>query len=868
MTLADTALRPEALPGPPSRLACPRCRRSVHFATEDRLRCEGGHAYAVVDGVPDLTPNAASLVEPTVLAPTIDLTVLLLTWNEAQNLSVLLPRIRVVLERLGIKYEVLAVDAGSTDGTPQVAARNGTRVVRQQQPGYGAALREGLALARGRFVATLDADLSHDPETIARLWNARGDAAAVIGSRYADGGAADMPFYRLFLSRILNRVYGLGLAVPYRDMSVAFRLYRSDALKAIQPDGQHFDILEDLLMRLTSAGYQVVEVPIHHKRRAAGRSHVHLPRFALSYARTFLRLWAIRHSAEAADHEQRAYDSFNPFRRWAARQRAGVIAGLARGSRNALLVGCGSSPLLRVLPNTTGVDVHLNKLRWARKFGRPLFRAAPAALPFQDGSFDVVVWSDRARHPLDRERQLDEAIRVLMPGGRLIVETSHLRSGDLLKGLSRRSLRLESSQHVFPSDFLVAVREETKPSRLPAGAPQPDGAPQIGLGIADISPLQRQYVNDVLRKNRLSYGEYTRRFEREFARLHDRRYAIFCNSGTSALQVALHALKEYYGWREGDEVLVPAVTFVATSNVVLQNRLKPVFVDVEPDHFGIDPAQLERHITPRTRAIMPVHLFGQPCDMDPILDVARRRNLRILEDSCETMFVRYRGHPAGSWGDAACFSSYVAHLVVTGVGGFAVTNDKSLATLMKSLMNHGRDHIYLSIDDDDTRDSEQLKQIVARRFSFVHLGYSYRATEMEAALGVGELARHDQIVQRRQENARYLTTCLRDLEEFLQLPGPRKDTEHAYMMYPLVVKGAVDREDLLLHLEKAGIETRYLMPLINQPLYRKLFGDLEPRYPVAARLNQCGFAIGCHQGLRRADLDYVSDVLHGYFERS
>jgi len=868
MSLADPVLRPEAVPSPPSKLACPRCRKLLHFSAEDLWRCEGGHAYPVIDGIPDLTPTAGSTSSEIVLTPAVNLTVLLLTWNEAQNLAGLLPRLKALLERLGVRHELLVIDAGSTDGTAKVAASHGARVIRQSQPGYGAALREGFAHARGRFIATLDADLSHDPESLERLWNARDDAAVVIGSRYADGGSADMPFYRLFLSRVLNRIYALGLAVPYRDMSAAYRLYRREALKGIRPEGRNFDVLEDILMRLTSAGHNVVEVPIRHRRRVSGRSHVQLPQFAMSYARTLWRLWAIRHSSQAADHEERAYHSINPFRRWAERQRCAVLAGLARDVQNTLYVGCGSSPLLRLLPEATGVDLHLNKLRRARHLGRPLFRASPTALPFQDGSFGVVVWADRAKHPLERERQLDESLRVLAPGGRLVVETSHLRSGHLLKAFTQRALRLESSQHLFPSEFLVAVRESPPSDFTAAATCRPTAAAPLGLGVADITALQRHYVNDVLRKNRLSYGEYTRRFEREFARLHDRRYAIFCNSGTSALQVAVHALKELYGWRDGDEVLVPAVTFVATSNVVLQNRLRPVFVDVEPDHFGIDPAQLERHLSARTRALIPVHLFGQPCDMDPILEFASRNNLRVLEDSCETMFVRYKGRPTGSWGEAACFSSYVAHLIVTGVGGFAVTNDKSLATLMKSLMNHGRDHIYLSIDDDDTTDTEQLRQIVSRRFSFVQVGYSYRATEMEAALGVGELARHEQILRGRQANARYLSESLRDLEEFLQLPGQRKDAEHAYMMYPLVTRGAVDREDLLLHLEKAGIETRYLMPLINQPIYRKLYGDLEPRYPVAARLNRNGFAIGCHQGLGRADLDYVSDVFHAYFGRS
>jgi perosamine synthetase len=157
--------------------------------------------------------------------------------------------------------------------------------------------------------------------------------------------------------------------------------------------------------------------------------------------------------------------------------------------------------------------------------------------------------------------------------------------------------------------------------------------------------------------------------------------------------------------------------------------------------------------------------------------------------------------------------------------------------------------------------------MVARRFSFIHVGYSYRATEMEAALGVGELARYEDILRRRQENARYLNSALGDLTRYLQLPSVRKDAEHAWMMYPVIIKDGVDREALLLHLEMAGIETRHLMPLINQPVYRRLFGELEPQYPVAARINRQGFAIGCHQALDRSDLEHVSAAFHRYFAR-
>lgn len=388
---------------------------------------------------------------------------------------------------------------------------------------------------------------------------------------------------------------------------------------------------------------------------------------------------------------------------------------------------------------------------------------------------------------------------------------------------------------------------------------------QIGVGTFSANARMRELVLQVLDSGRLTSGPMMDRFERDFARLHDSRFALMCNSGTSALQIALAALKEMHGWQDGDEVLVPAVTFVATSNVVMYNGLKPVFVDVEPDHYMIDPRRIEAHITPRTRAIMPVHLAGHPCDMRPIMEIARRRGLRVVEDSAETMFARDHGQPVGSFGDIGCFSTYVAHVITTGVGGLCTTSDPDLITMLKSLMNHGRDSIYIRMDDD--RNSERpIFEIADRRFSFVRLGHSFRCTEMEAALGVAQLETwQDQLARRRAVAAR-LGTRLAGLQDRLQLPTVRAGAEHVYMFYPIVLRDTgVARSDLIRHLEERGVETRYLLPLINQPIYRDLFGDLDRHYPVAAHLNRNAFYIGCHVDVSDDDVDHIGSVFEEFF---
>lgn len=392
---------------------------------------------------------------------------------------------------------------------------------------------------------------------------------------------------------------------------------------------------------------------------------------------------------------------------------------------------------------------------------------------------------------------------------------------------------------------------------------------QLGVGSLNLSEKEKLYVNQVLNSNRLSYGIFSQKFEANFAALHNSKYGVLSNSGTSSLHVALAALKEKYNWQDGDEVIVPAITFIATSNVALMLNLKPVFVDVDMKTYNINPALIEGKITHRTKAIIPVHMFGLPADMEPIMEIAKKHNLRVLEDSCETMFVGVNGKQVGSFGDIGCFSTYVAHFLVTGVGGLSITSDDELAIMMRSLCNHGRDGIYLSIDDDKDKHGKELEMIVKRRFNFVRLGYSYRVTEMEAALGVAQLEMKDEILAIRQKNARRLIELLSPLEqaELIQLPSTPSYAEHAFMLFPIVVSDkGTSRDELILYLEEHKIETRPMMPLINQPFYEKLFGKIEDEYPIAKWINENGFYIGCHQGFANEQLEYIARTFLSYFK--
>lgn len=382
----------------------------------------------------------------------------------------------------------------------------------------------------------------------------------------------------------------------------------------------------------------------------------------------------------------------------------------------------------------------------------------------------------------------------------------------------------------------------------------------ISLGTFRATPLMKVYVDQVLSSGRISYGPFSRDFEQQFARLHGCEYGVLSNSGTSSLLVALQTLKELHGWPDGAKVIVPAITFVATVNIVLQNRLTPVLCDVEPEYYGLEVNGLEE-VTSRHRpvAIIPVHTFGQSCDMGTVMRLADYGNMKVIEDSCEAMFVGHQGWPVGSWGDIGCFSTYMAHLLTTGVGGIATTDNPDYARTMRSLVNHGMSY------DDLTGSNNGFTPVKTRRdFVFDRIGHSFRLTEFEAAVGLAQLENYREMIATRQLNAAYLSQQLEGYGDRLQLPALRPDTEHSFMMMPLVCKQPGIRDKLTRYLEDRGIETRRMLPLTCQPVYRGLFNPDD--YPVAKWINENGFYLGCHQALTVNDLDYVAEMIGAFFD--
>lgn len=378
----------------------------------------------------------------------------------------------------------------------------------------------------------------------------------------------------------------------------------------------------------------------------------------------------------------------------------------------------------------------------------------------------------------------------------------------------------------------------------------------ISVGTWAVSDRARQLINEVLDSGRISYGTKSKEFERQFAALHGVQHGVISNSGTSALQVALQALKELHSWEDGSEVLVPSLTFVASVNVILHNRLRPVLVDVEPDFYGIDVSKIEDVITPRTRAILPVHLFGQPCDMSGVMEIATRHGLRVVEDSCETVGATLHGRPVGSWGDVGCFSTYVAHHIVTGVGGMSITDNPDLARVMRSLTNHGIDVSELP------QGSDYDPSWLSRKFRFSRIGHSFRVTELEAALGLAALEEWPEMLAARQENAEYLIARLMpSLVTKIQLPMTRPNATNSRMMFPVVLRDG-SKWPLMAWLQERGIETREMVPLIGQPAYKGMWNPND--YPVAQWVDWGGFYVGCHQDMTVDDLDRIVEGIESY----
>jgi len=349
----------------------------------------------------------------------------------------------------------------------------------------------------------------------------------------------------------------------------------------------------------------------------------------------------------------------------------------------------------------------------------------------------------------------------------------------------------------------------------------------------DVGEKEWQYVSECLLTGWISSaGGFVSRFEEAFAEFCGVQHAISTSSGTTALHLALLAC----GIGPGDEVIVPTLSFIATANAVVYTGATPVFADSEPATWNIDPVSVEALVTPRTRAVIAVHLYGHPADMAGLQKIASCHGIRLIEDAAEAHGALYRGRRVGAVGDLGVFSFFGNKIVTTGEGGMVVTDDPEYADRIRLLRDHGMDP--------------------GRRYHHRVLGFNYRLTNMQAAVGLAQVEKIETILLRKRQNARAYAEVLRDVSG-LTLPPEETWAENVYWLYSILVdkeKFGMSRDMLMASLQEQGIETRpFFFPIHRQPVY----GRTET-LPVAEQLAACGLSLPSSSRLTPGDVNEIA----------
>ncbi len=375
----------------------------------------------------------------------------------------------------------------------------------------------------------------------------------------------------------------------------------------------------------------------------------------------------------------------------------------------------------------------------------------------------------------------------------------------------------------------------------------------------------------------LTTGRFAAQFERQLARYLDIRGVSLVNSGSSANLLAFSALTSPRlgdrALRTGDEVITVAAGFPTTVNPIIQNRCVPVFIDITLPNYQADVSQLEAALSPRTRAIMIAHTLGNPYDLDRVAAFARQHNLWLIEDSCDALGATFKGKKVGTFGDLATISFYPAHHITMGEGGAVVTNSPLLKTLVESFRDWGRD-CWCDPGKDNTcgkRFDWELGDLPCgydHKYTYSHIGYNLKLTDMQAALGVSQLEKLPGFIAARRNNFQHLYNSLKPLEDFLLLPESTPDAEPSWFGFPIGVRedAPFDRAQLIRELESNKLGTRLLFGgnLTRQPAYKdvefRVIGDLKNTDFVLRNV----FWIGLYPGLTEEMLNYTADIIRAF----
>jgi perosamine synthetase len=337
-------------------------------------------------------------------------------------------------------------------------------------------------------------------------------------------------------------------------------------------------------------------------------------------------------------------------------------------------------------------------------------------------------------------------------------------------------------------------------------------------------------------------------FEKMLAGYLGRKHVVVFNSGTSALQAVLMA----YGVKPGDEVIVPSFTFIATANAPIFVGARPVFADIEEKTFGLDPADVRRKITPRTRAIIPVHYGGCPCLIEDIKKIAMTRHIILIEDAAESLGASVNGKKIGSFGDAAVLSFCANKVITTGEGGAIATDSEDIYEKLKLTRSHGR--------------AENANYFAStENMDYITLGYNFRMSDITAALGVAQMKKLDDVTEMRRQKAYRLTARLAGIKE-IETPYPPEGFRHVFQMYSILVKsGQANRDALKAYLAEKGIMTKVYFPPVHLTHFYKNVQKYNCKLPVTEQVSRQVLTLPLYPGLTEADIKYITDSVSNFF---